>query len=138
MSTRTSSKSANARLFVATVGLMAAILDLLAGAVRLGAAAVRYAAVSLERAANRAAVTRARVLPPEPARAIQALSRAIQAPAGPAVEASDPKREEDLRGALAGLGYQAGRVRAFTAGCRGRTEGLDVLIREGIQKLSAN
>jgi len=124
MTTRPSYKSAFLRLFVAVTGLLASVLDLLAGAVRLVVSAVRWVAASLERDARRMAPkVQGRVLEAAPA---------VQAPA------SAPVDEEKLRGALVGLGYQLGRVRAFTASCRGRTEGLDVLVKEGIRKLSAN
>jgi hypothetical protein len=148
MSRHPSCKSSFARLFSAAMGLMAAILDLLAGAVRLGAAGVHWTAASLERAAGRTA-PRVHPVVSEPSRAVLALARTLPVgptgptgthfmPPAPAAGPAAGPDEDKLRGALMGLGYQTGRVRAFTVSCRGRTEGLDVLVREGIQKLAAN
>lgn len=120
------------RLFAAVTGLLAAVLELLTAALRLGAAL-------LQRATKRVA-PRVQATVAEPAWVPQAPVMVAPAPApAPAPRApAAPPNEEKLRGALVGMGYQASRVRAFTLSCRGRTEGLDVLVKEGIQKLSAN
>ncbi len=113
-------KRSTLRLFVAVTGLIAAVLEFVTAAVRLGGAI-------LERATRRVA-PRAQATVAEPAWVPQAPARALPA-TGP--------DEEKLQNALMSLKFPAARVRAFTASCRGRTEGLDVLVKEGIQQLAS-
>jgi hypothetical protein len=103
------------RLFVAVVGLLASVVEL---AVKL----VQLAITLVERAARRVEGEKRRVVIEAPA------ADSVQVP----VDATDK-----LVGALTGLGFRAGPVRAFAATVRSRIgrEPIDGLVKEGIVHL---
>ena len=109
------------RLFVALVNLVAAILEF---AVRL----VQFAIVLVGRATRQLEVGKAR----------QVVVEAPVQVTAPSPIPAPPVDDEKLIGALTGLGFRAGPVRAFAATVRARigVEPIDGLVREGIMQLS--
>jgi hypothetical protein len=117
------------RLVIAVASFLAALVELALRLVQLAIMLVERATRKLEGGTRRLAVE-------APAPKVARLTL-VAAPAPPAVD----DVEERLIGALSGpsLGYKAGKVRAFVATVRPRmhTEPIDVLVREGIARLSA-
>jgi hypothetical protein len=113
-------KRATLRLYVALTGLLASLLELTGALVRLATSAVQRVTPKA-----RPETTTVPWTPQAPTWVQQAAPVA-------------PPQDEKLHGALVGMGFRAGSVRKFTASVQGRTEPLEVLIKEGIVALSAN